>query len=68
MTTYLIVKTMQWLSYYELVDYLAESSTLLKALSKKVPSRSTLQNVSFSISEEFLTWMINSIGRFGMKR
>ncbi|MDI1494703.1 MAG: hypothetical protein K8823_9 [Cenarchaeum symbiont of Oopsacas minuta] len=67
-TTCLVFKTMRQLSFDELVDYLKASPKLLESLHlKKVPSRSAL-HASFSrIREDFITWMINSISRPGMK-
>ncbi len=59
---------MQQLSYDELVDYLEDSPRLLPILGlKRVPSRSTLQVASTRIDKHFITWMINSAGRPGMK-
>ena len=68
MTVCIVLKTMQQLSYDELVDYLEDSSRLLPILGlKRVPSRLALQVASTRIDEHFITWMINSAGRPGMK-
>ena len=68
MTACIVLKTMQQLSYDELVDYLEDSSRLLPIPGlKRVPSRSALQVAFTRIDEHFITWMINSAGRPGMK-
>ncbi len=67
MTACIALKTMQQLSYNELGDYLEDSSRLLSMQGlKRVPSRSAL-HVASRIDVHFITWMINSAGRPGMK-
>ncbi len=59
---------MQQLPYDELVNYLEDSPRLLSILGlKRVPSRSAFQVASTRIDEHFITWMINSASRPGMK-
>ena len=68
MTVRIALKTIQQLSYDEPVDYLEDSSRLLPILGlKRMPSRLALQVASTRIDEHFITWMINSAGRPGMK-
>ena len=68
MTACIALKTIQQLSYDELVGYLEDSPRLLPIpCLKRVPSRSALQVASTRIDEHFITWMINSAGRPGMK-
>ncbi len=68
MTVCIALKTIQQLSYDELGDYLEDSSRLLSIPGlKRVPSRLALQVASTRIYEHFITWMINSAGRPGMK-
>ena len=68
MTVCIVLRTMQQLSYDELVDYLEDSSRLLPIPGlKRVSSRLALQVASTRIDVHFITWMINSAGRPGMK-
>ena len=68
MTACIALKTMQQLSYDELVNYLENLSRLLPILDlKRVPSRLALQIAFTRIDVHFITWMINSAGRPRMK-
>ena len=68
MTVCIVLRTMQQLSYDELVDYHEDSSRLLPIPGlKRVPSRLALQVASTRIDVHFITWMINSASRPGMK-